>query len=293
VHKSVLLQQTINLLNIKPNKAYLDCTLGSAGHAIEIIKKGGKLYAIDVDPSALAKARKNLEACSSFSSTDGKPFFRLHQENFSKLKQVAKHFKLTSVDGILMDLGLSSEQLADKARGFSFQLDAPLDMRADPKSAVTAADLINGLTKGELNELFKKLGQEQRSLSIVNHIIRARRQQPIQSALKLAEIVRRAVPYKGKIHPATKVFQALRIAVNDELNNLRIALPQAVELLKPGGRLAVISFHSLEDRIIKNFIKQEKNHLTNLTKKPIRPTQEEIAVNPRARSAKLRVAQKI
>ena len=285
VHKPVLLKKTISLLNIKPNKAYLDCTLGSAGHAIEIIKKGGKLYAIDVDPSALARAKKRLKACSDV-------FYRLHQENFSRLKQAADHFNLTSVDGILMDLGLSSEQLADKARGFSFQLDAPLDMRADPNLAVTAADLINGLNKGELNELFKKLGQEQRSLPIVNHIIRARRQQPIQSALKLAEIVRRAVPYKSKIHPATKVFQALRIAVNDELNNLKTALPQAVELLKPKGRLVIISFHSLEDRIIKNFIKQEKN-LKNLTKKPISPTQEEITANPRARSAKLRAAQKI
>jgi len=285
-HQPVLLQATINQLNIQPGEAYLDCTVGSAGHAVEILKKGGKLYGLDVDPAALKRAKKHLsQACP-------KAFYRLAQHNFSQLTAAAKQFGLTSVAGVLFDLGLSSEQLADKARGFSFQHDAPLDMRADPNLAVTAANLINGLNKGELNELFKKLGEEQRSLSIADSIVHARQSGSISSTLNLVDIISRAVPKRrGRLHPATKVFQALRIAVNDELNNLKQALPQAISLLKPKGRLVVISFHSLEDRIIKNFIKN--NHqLNNLTKKPLRPNAGEIKLNPRARSAKLRAAEK-
>ena len=285
-HQPVLLQTVTNQLKVEPGEAYLDCTLGSGGHAVEILKKGGKLYGLDVDPAALKRAKKRFsQACPN-------AFFRLAQQNFSQLTLAAKQFGLTSVAGVLFDLGLSSEQIADKARGFSFQHLAPLDMRADPNLAVTAADLINGLNKGELNELFKKLGEEQHSLPIADAIVHARQQQPISTTLALAKVVSRAVPRKrGRLHPATKVFQALRLAVNDELNNLRLALPQAVDLLKPAGRLAVISFHSLEDRIIKNFIKQHQQ-LINLTKKPLRPSAEAISQNPRARSAKLRVAAK-
>lgn len=285
LHQPVLLQKTINALKITPGEAYLDCTLGSAGHAVEIIKKGGKLFGLDVDPAAIKRAKARLEKIPN-------AYFRLKTLNFSQLKLAAQSWKLTSVAGILLDLGLSSEQLADTARGFSFMTAAPLDMRADPNLTVTAADLINGLTKKELNDLFKKLGQEQYSLAIANGIVRTRREKRISSTLELAQLVARVKPRRGKLHPATKVFQALRIAVNDERNNLKVVLPQAVDLLKPGGRLAVISFHSLEDRIIKHFIKNNQN-LTNLTKKPIQPTQSEIANNPRARSAKLRIAQKI
>jgi 16S rRNA (cytosine1402-N4)-methyltransferase len=285
LHQPVLLQKTINALKITPGEAYLDCTLGSAGHAVEIIKKGGKLFGLDVDPAAIKRAKARLEKIPN-------AYFRLKTLNFSQLKLAAQSWKLTSVAGILLDLGLSSEQLADTARGFSFMTAAPLDMRADPNLTVTAADLINGLTKKELNDLFKKLGQEQYSLAIANGIVRTRREKRISSTLELAQLVARVKPRRGKLHPATKVFQALRIAVNDERNNLKAVLPQAVDLLKPGGRLAVISFHSLEDRIIKHFIKNNQN-LTNLTKKPIQPTQSEIANNPRARSAKLRIAQKI
>jgi 16S rRNA (cytosine1402-N4)-methyltransferase len=281
-HQPVLLQAAIGLLNIQPGEAYLDCTVGSAGHAVEIVKKGGKLYGLDVDPAAIQRAKKRLAGS----------FYRLEQMNFAQLSAAAEKFRLTSVAGILMDLGLSSEQLADKTRGFSFQHQAPLDMRANPSLSVTAADLINGLTKGELNELFKKLGQEQHSLSIADHIVRARRAKPINTTLELADIVCRAVPPKrGRLHPATKVFQALRIAVNDELNSLKTALPLAVDLLKENGRLVIISFHSLEDSIVKHFIKNQTN-LKILTKKPIRPTAAEIAQNPRARSAKLRAAEK-
>ena len=165
-------------------------------------------------------------------------------------------------------------------------------MRADPDLKVTASDLVNGLTKGELNDLFKKYGQEQYSLSIANGIARARRHKEIHSTLELAQLVARYKPKRGRIHPATKVFQALRMAVNDELNNLKACLPQAVKLLKPEGRLCVISFHSLEDKIIKNYFKTNQ-HLKIITKKPIIPTQEEITKNPKSRSAKLRVAEKI
>ena len=273
-------------MQVKPQQAYLDCTLGSAGHALEIIKRGGLVYGLDIDPEALKRSKERI-----FKAYPN-AFFKAKLENFSQLSSVAQEFGLTAVAGILLDLGLSSEQLADPNRGFSFNLDAPLDMRASPDYQVTAADLLSGLNKGELDELFTKLGEEQHSLSIADLIIRTRLEKPITTTKQLAEIVMKAVKFRGKTHPATKVFQALRIAVNDELNNLKAVLPQAVALLKPGGRLAVISFHSLEDRIVKNFIKNEKK-LINLTKKPIMASNEEITANPRSRSAKLRVVEKI
>jgi len=285
LHQPVLLQSIIDSLKITPNEAYLDCTVGSAGHAVEILKKGGKLFGLDVDPAALKRAKVRLEKIPN-------AFFRLKKHNFSQLKTAADHWGLTSVAGILLDLGLSTEQLADTARGFTFKTAAPLDMRADPDLKVTASDLVNGLTKGELNDLFKKYGQEQYSLAIADGIARARRHQEIHSTLELAQLVARYKPKRGRIHPATKVFQALRMAVNDELNNLKACLPQAVKLLKPEGRLCVISFHSLEDKIIKNYFKTNQ-HLKIITKKPIIPTQEEITKNPKSRSAKLRVAEKI
>ena len=285
LHQPVLLQESLTALKITPKKAYLDCTVGSAGHAVEIVKKGGKLFGLDVDPQALKRAKARLDKQPGAS-------FHLKRINFSQLNKAAQQWGLTSVAGILIDLGLSSEQIADQARGFTFSHNAPLDMRADPNLKVTAADLINGLNKGELNELFKKLGEEQHSLSIADSIVRTRQQAPIRFTLELAEIVKQAKSKtKGK-HPATKVFQALRLAINDELNNLKAALPQAVKLLEPKGRLVVISFHSLEDRIIKQFIKNNKQ-LKNLTKKPIIPLSEEITQNPRSRSAKLRIAEKI
>lgn len=274
------------MLQVKPQQAYLDCTLGSAGHALEIIKRGGLVYGLDIDPQALKRSKERI--LKAYPNA----FFKVKQANFSQLSAVAQEFGLTTVAGILLDLGLSSEQLADSDRGFSFNLNAPLDMRASPDYQVTAADLINGLNKGELNELFQKLGEEQHSLSITDLIVRTRLIKPITTTKQLAELVMKAVKFRGKTHPATKVFQALRIAVNDELNNLKAVLPQAVSLLKPGGRLAVISFHSLEDRIIKLYFKNNVQ-VINLTKKPIIASEEEIKANPRSRSAKLRVAQKI
>jgi len=253
---------------------------------LEIIKRGGLVYGLDIDPLALKQSKERVfKACPN-------AFFKLKLANFSQLTAVAQKFGLTAVAGILLDLGLSSEQLADPDRGFSFNLAAPLDMRASPDYQVTAADLINGLNKGELYELFQKLGEEQHSLSIADLIVRTRLIKPITTTKQLAEIVMKAVKFRGKTHPATKVFQALRIVVNDELNNLKAVLPQAVALLKPGGRLAVISFHSLEDRIVKQYFKNNAQ-LINLNKKPIMASDQEIKANPRSRSAKLRVAEKI
>ncbi|MBU2052240.1 16S rRNA (cytosine(1402)-N(4))-methyltransferase RsmH [Patescibacteria group bacterium] len=255
LHQPVLLQFVIDGLNVRQGKAYLDGTVGSGGHALEIAKRGGVVYGLDVDPEALERAAERLG-----------PKTRLLELNFTNLKQAASQFGLKSVAGVLLDLGLSSEQIADPARGFSFQVDGPLDMRADPKLNVTAADLVNGLGRSELIKLFRLYGEEIRAKQIAAAII-ARR--PLTTTGQLVEAIEAAVPVSSRRHhPATLVFQALRMAVNDELNNLKAVLPQAVELLEPGGRLAVISFHSLEDRIVKNFMK-ENIALKILTKKPI------------------------
>jgi len=192
-------------------------------------------------------------------------------------------------------LGVSSYQLETPQRGFSFNLEGPLDMRMDPSLEVTAADLVNGLNKGELEELFKKFAQEHSAGCIAEAIINARRLKPIKTIGQLVEIIENAVPRRGRLHPATKVFQALRIVVNDELNNLKAALPQAMALLNPGGRLTVISFHSGEDRIVKQFLRHQakEGKLRLITKKPIRVSAEELNANPRSRSAKLRVGEKL
>jgi len=284
-HKPVLLDQVLQFLKVKPGESYLDCTLGSAGHSLEILKKGGHLYGLDIDPLALKRAKTKLNKFAPENS------FHLTKANFNQLKALAKKLGVTTLAGILMDLGLSSEQLADINRGFSFNLNSPLDMRADPDYQVTAADLVNGLNKGELQELFQKLGQEQHSLKIAKAIVNTRLNSPIITTKQLADLVLSVKKRRSKIHPATQVFQALRIAVNDELNNLKAVLPQAVDLLKPKGRLVVISFHSLEDKIVKDFIKSHPK-LKNLTPKPITPSREEIVENPRSRSAKLRCAEK-
>ena len=283
IHKPVLLHEAIDLLNVEPGKSYLDCTLGSAGHSIEIINKGGKLHAIDQDPKAVKRASIRLSTCS-------KAEFQLKVGNFNQLLEAANHFKVKSFDGILFDLGLSSDQLDDPDRGFSFLSDAPLDMRADLTLTVTAADLVNGLHKGELSKLIDTYGQESYHQAIANRIVKERLESPIKTTHQLADLVSDVKRHHGKTHPATKTFQALRIAVNDELNNLKNALPQAVELLGKSGRLVIISFHSLEDKIVKNFIKGEPK-LNNLTEKPITPSTEEVKDNPRSRSAKLRAAQ--
>jgi len=285
VHQPVLLQQVTEGLAIKPGKAYLDGTIGSAGHAVEIAKKGGLVYGIDVDPEAVRRARARLEAIPNVS-------FKLLSASFALLKPVAGQFGVNRFAGILLDLGLSSEQLSDVSRGFSFKHSGPLDMRADPDLKVTAADLLNGLNHGELTKMLETLGEESRAKQVAAEIIKTRVIKPMTTTDQLADLVLRVYRSKrGKTHPATKTFQALRIVVNDELNNLKSGLPQALELLEPGGRLAVISFHSLEDRVVKQFIKESAS-LTSLTKKPIVASDEEIKLNPRSRSAKLRIAEK-
>jgi 16S rRNA (cytosine1402-N4)-methyltransferase len=256
MHQPVLLHEVINFLQVKTGEAYLDATVGPAGHSVEILKKGGRLFGLDVDPAALERAKNRLQL--SCPGAD----FTLKQANFKDLQNVVAEWHQDCFAGILLDLGLSSEQIADQSRGFSFSGDGPLDMRADPNLTVTAADLLSGLNEGELSELFTKLAEEHRARTIANAIVRARREQPIRRSNQLTAIVEAAGGRQDR------VFQALRIAVNDELNNLKAVLPQAVRLLKTGGRLIIISFHSLEDRIVKNFMK-ENNSLKIITKKPI------------------------
>ncbi|TSC54407.1 MAG: 16S rRNA (cytosine1402-N4)-methyltransferase [Microgenomates group bacterium LiPW_31] len=288
-HEPVLLKEVIGYLNIKPGRKYIDATVGGGGHSKAILKLDGQLLAIDCDPEAIEAARERLStACPDAS-------WRLTQGNFKDLTKIAGKYGFEKIDGVLFDLGVSSYQLETPQRGFSFNLEGPLDMRMDPSLEVTAADLVNGLNKGELEELFKKFAQEYSARRIAEAIINARRLKPIKTIGQLVEIIENAVPRRGGLHPATKVFQALRIAVNDELNNLKAALPQAMALLNPGGRLTVISFHSGEDRIVKQFLRHQakEGKLRLITKKPIRVSAEELSANPRSRSAKLRVGEKL
>lgn len=290
-HKPVLLKEAISFLDIKSGEKYIDATVGGGGHSEAILKAQGEVLGIDCDPEAIQAAGEYLSSACPDTS------WQLAQGNFAELKEIAVAHGFERVAGVFFDLGASSYQLETAKRGFSFNLEGPLDMRMDPSLEVTAADLINGLNKGELDELFSKLGEEHYSRRIARSICRARKIAPITTCNQLVEIIVKSRPRRGRfdrVHPATRCFQALRIAVNDELNNLKKVLPQALELLKPGGRLVVISFHSLEDRIVKNFLKSAagEGKLHILTKKPIRPTIKEINANPRSRSAKLRAGEK-
>lgn len=290
-HTSVLLQETITALNIQSGKKYIDGTLGGGGHTFEIVRLGGSVLGLDVDEDALEFVRQELATKDS----EFRERLTLVRSNFKDIDHVAKEKGFASVAGILLDLGVSSHHFDTPERGFSFQYVAPLDMRMDKTLQVQAGDLVNALTKNELIELFTKLGEERFTKSIVSGIVEARKTKRIETTKELAEIVRKAVPFAKKgVNPATQVFQALRIAVNDELNSLLETLPKAVTLLESGGRLAIISFHSLEDRIVKHcFLEfEEKGWGTIITKKPIGPTEEEIEKNWRSRSSKLRVFEK-
>ena len=292
-HEPVLLKEAIEYLRIKPGEKYIDATVGGGGHAQAMIALGGRVLGIDCDPEAISAARKYLSsACPLRRDVGVNTSWRLARGSFAGLQRIAQAHGFNKVRGILFDLGVSGYQLETADRGFSFNLEGPLDMRMNPDLKVKAADLVNGLNKRELNELFEKLGEEDDSGRISQAICCARQIAPITTTKQLAEIIVKARRKRGrfeKTHPATRCFQALRIAVNDELNNLRIALPQAVGLLKKEGRLLVISFHSGEDRIVKQFFRE---NLRLVTKKPIRATKEEIVANPRSRSAKLRVGEK-
>ncbi len=284
IHIPVLLKEAIKYLDVKEKGIYVDATLGFGGHSKEILKraKKGLLIGIEWDESALKEAKVNLEKFKNK---------KLILENFVNLKKILKKLKIEEIDGILFDLGVNLAQLQDSKRGFSFQKEGPLDMRMTEDLDLTASEIVNKWPEKELIRIFKE-NNERFARKIARKIVREREKKPILTTLELANIVKSCYRKRRKIHPATLVFQALRIEVNKELENLKLVLPQAVDSLKKGGRLVVISFHSGEDRIVKTFIKEEKR-LINLTKKPIVPTPLEIRKNPRARSAKLRAAEKI
>jgi 16S rRNA (cytosine1402-N4)-methyltransferase len=301
-HIPVLLDEVLGGLSPLPDQRLIDGTLGAGGHTEAILKAiapHGQVLALDADPSALEIARRRLAAYGDR--------VRFVHANFAQLAAVARNLDFVPVHGVLLDLGLSSMQLDAGERGFSFQNTGPLDMRYDPNSPTTAADLVNNLAQDELADLIYRFGEERRSRVIARAIVAAR---PLRTTHELAEVVARAVGGRrgDRLHPATRTFQALRIAVNDELDVLRAALPAATSVLAPGGRLAVISFHSLEDRIVKEFFRRESRDcicppeqpvctcghratLHIITPKPITVTSTEAALNPRARSAKLRVAE--
>jgi 16S rRNA (cytosine1402-N4)-methyltransferase len=304
---TVLPSATLFALAPHAGGRYVDGTLGGAGHSALLLDASapdGRVLGIDADAAALERARERLAPAIAAGR------LLLRQGNFAQLDELARDADFAPVDGILLDLGLSSDQLADAARGFSFAADAPLDMRFDTSQGQPAADLVNTLDETELADLLWRYGEERRSRAIARRIVARRQRAPIERTGELARLIASVMPGRpGGIHPATRSFQALRIAVNDELGNLEAALPRAVELLRPGGRIAVISFHSLEDRIVKRYFNEEARgcvcppelpvcvcgrspHLRVVTRHPITASAEELARNPRARSAKLRVAER-
>lgn len=306
-HKPVLLHQSLEGLNIRPNGTYLDGTLGRAGHSLEIVKRltTGRLIAIDRDKAALDAAPARLEGYMDKVT--------LVRGNFGDLAEVLASLGVSGVDGMLFDLGVSSPQLDDGSRGFSYLQDAPLDMRMDQSAPLTARDVVNGWTQEELKRILWQYGEERYSGPIAAAIVRAREQKPIETTGQLAELIRNAMPGKAKRekqHPAKRSFQAIRIAVNDELGEMERLLSGALDTLNVGGRLAVISFHSLEDRLVKTAYAEWAKGCTCppdfpvcvcgktpkvklVGKRPIVADDEELNANPRSRSAKLRVAEKL
>ena len=282
VHTPVLPQEVLEFLKIQPEGKYIDATVGEGGHAREIIRRGGKLLGIDQDPEILEQAKKRL----------GKDAV-LVRGNFKDIESIAQENGFTEADGIIFDLGISSWHLRNSGRGFSFQRNEPLDMRADPSLSVTAADLLNGLTTDELEKLFQKFGEEKRARQLALAVVRARSLRPFRTTADLVGVAEKVVR-RDRIHPATRIFQALRIAVNDEVGNLRSVLPRAFEVLKTGGHLVVVSFHSLEDREVKNFFQRMESSDQGiiLTDKPLRPRPAEVSQNPQSRSARLRAMER-
>jgi 16S rRNA (cytosine1402-N4)-methyltransferase len=288
VHVPVLVAEAMEYLAVQPDGIYIDATLGGGGHAQEILKRleSGRLLGLDRDPQALEVARGRLAGF-------GEKLIMQHG-NFAEIDALHAASGLGPADGVLADLGLSSLQLADAARGFSFNSPGPLDMRMDPDSDTTAADLVNRIRERDLADLIFKLGEERHSRRIARDIVKAR---PYRLTTELAQVVTRAIPSRAglhQIHPATRTFQALRLAVNRELENLEQFLDRILPVLRPGGRLVILSFHSLEDRLVKHAFQrwQREGRARILTRKVVRPTEEEVQANPRARSAKLRAAEK-
>jgi 16S rRNA (cytosine1402-N4)-methyltransferase len=307
-HLSVLPDEVLALLDPAPGGIYLDGTVGGGGHArliLEASAPDGRLIGLDRDPSALRKA---AEVLAPFGDR-----VVLRHRNFSEAAGVLAELGIKGLDGMLLDLGVSSHQLDEASRGFSFRGEAPLDMRMDPTSGPTAADLVNTAAAEELARIFREYGEERWAGRIARRIVQVRQQHPLTTTRQLAELVRDAVPggkAPARIHPATRVFQALRIQVNQELEHVSRGIAEAVDLLNPGGRLVVISFHSLEDRIVKRFFQEEAkgcicpprlptcvcNHrprLEVLTRKGVRASDAEVEANPRARSAVLRAVRRI
>ena len=290
-HIPVMLSETLEHLNIQKDHWYVDCNLGGGGHTTGILEAGGNVLGIDLDPDAIWEVTKTLD---KYIKEDR---LRLSQTNFMNIADAVRNREIPKVSGVLFDLGVSTHQLEEAERGFSFNADAPLDMRMDYSKGASAKDLINGLYEKELAELFLKLGEENWSKPIAKAIVKYREKKLIESTNELAQIilsVRRRSP-SDRTHPATRIFQALRIAVNDELNSLKEALPAAFGVLEKGGRIVVISFHSLEDRIVKNYFRElEEQKLGKvLTDKPIETSEREATENPRSRSAKLRIIEKL
>lgn len=305
-HKPVLLEECLDALAIKPDGVYVDGTLGRAGHSLEIVRRltTGRLIALDRDETALTAARERL--------ADYMERVTLVHSNFSNLGAVLDELGVDAVDGMLFDLGVSSPQLDNASRGFSYKQDAPLDMRMDESAPLTARELVNTLSYEELRRILFEYGEERYAPQIAKAICTTRERKPIETTLELADLIRGAMPAKAlreKQHPAKRSFQAIRIAVNDELGELPPMLDAAEGHLKPGGRFAVITFHSLEDRIVKQKLKElatgcicppefpvcvcgRKPKVKLVTRKPIVSGETELRDNPRARSAKLRVAEK-
>src|SRR5579859_4440098 len=286
-----MVREVVEFLNVRPDGFYIDATLGGGGHAQAILNRlsrldGGRLLSIDRDPAALAAARERLGS---------RPEVTLVQGNFSEIDVLHAAGGFPPAAGIVADLGLSSMQLADPSRGFSFGVGGPLDMRADPSSKISAADLVNYSSERELADLVFKFGEERRSRQVARAIMRAR---PIRTSTELAQVVTRAIPSRPgphQIHPATRTFMALRLAVNNELGNLEQFLARVLTVLEAGGRVVVISFHSLEDRLVKQAMaawRQERKALV-LTRHVVRPDEEAVHRNPRSRSAKLRAAARV
>jgi 16S rRNA (cytosine1402-N4)-methyltransferase len=307
-HLPVLAEEVMSMLTPAPGSLQIDATVGGGGHTERILEAttpDGRLLGLDADGAAITRVRRRLERFGDR--------VVLRQANFRELGRVAPEEGFSQIDGVLFDLGLSSFQLADVERGFSFRANGPLDMRFDPSRGVAASELLATLDTAELTALFRKYGEEPFAPRIARAIVAARRDAPIETAAQLADLVQRVAPApprgRRRVHPATRVFQALRIAVNEELDALQAGLAATVELLRPGGRLVVLSYHSLEDRIVKRFIATERKGCTCPPElpvcvcgrdprlrplgKPLTPTPAELAANPRSRSARLRAAERL
>lgn len=298
-HVPVLLDEVIDALQVNPDGRYVDCTVGSGGHSAAILERGGRVLGIDIDPNAIDAARQRLTGYGDR--------INLINNSFENLEIVCAETNFSPVNGVLFDLGMSSLQISDPERGFSFQSEGPLRMCFDPSAELTAETIVNDYPETELAKIIRDYGEESRSKAIARAIVSNR---PISTTIQLSAIVSRAAGFHGRIHPATKTFQAIRIAVNRELERIKSALRQAVNILIIGGRLVVISFHSLEDRLVKEFMRTEAtdcicpprtpacvcNHHARfklITKKVIIPSSAEVETNPLSRSAKMRVAERI